>query len=56
MKGVHSGAGLAIGAAMGLLLGLLFFDGWWLAPVAGAAVGLIIGAIVEIQSRSTSRR
>lgn len=43
------------GAALGLLMGLLVFDGEWWAPIAGAAIGLIVGAVIEaIRQKSTN--
>lgn len=47
MKGLWTGAGLVTGAALGLLMGQLMFDGAWWAPVVGTGVGLIVGAIVD---------
>ncbi len=36
-------------AALGILIGLLLLEEWWYGPIIGAAVGLLIGAIVDAQ-------
>lgn len=48
MKGVRTGVGIVFGAALGLVLGILFFDSWWLGPMIGVAAGMIIGAVAEL--------
>lgn len=50
VKGAWTGTGIAFGAALGILVGLLLFDDWWLGPVIGAVVGLLIGAIADAQA------
>ncbi len=40
---------MAIGAALGLIFGLLVFPGWW-APVAGVSTGLLIGEVIDPQA------
>ena len=49
MRGLRAGLGMAFGAAFGLIFGLLVFDSWW-APVAGASLGLLIGAVIDLQT------
>lgn len=36
----------------GLMFGLLLFDGWWIGPMVGVGVGLVAGAVVDLQSGS----
>ncbi len=51
MKGLRTGFGLAFGAGVGMVGGLLVADDawiWWL--IVGAAVGLVIGAIMDSRS------
>jgi hypothetical protein len=48
MRGYRAGLGAAIGAALGLIFSLLVFDSWW-APVAGVSIGLLIGAVIDLQ-------
>lgn len=48
MKGARTGVGLVLGAALGLVFGLMLFDSWWLGPMIGVAAGLIIGAIADL--------
>jgi hypothetical protein len=56
MKGIWAGAGLAIGAALGLLFGQMMFDGSVWSLMIGAGVGLIVGAVVEaLRSHGTDR-
>jgi len=47
---VYAGGGLAVGAALGTIFGLLLFDEIALGAGIGAAVGLIIGAIIDAQA------
>ena len=49
MRGYRAGLGIAFGAAFGLIVGLLVFNSWW-APVAGASLGLLIGAVLDMQA------
>lgn len=52
MKGLRAGFGLALGAGVGVVAGLMVTDDawiWWL--LVGAAVGLVIGAVMDSQSR-----
>ncbi len=54
MRGLWTGAGVVTGAAIGLLVGQLVFDGEWWAPAVGAGIGLILGAAIEaFKSKST---
>ena len=48
MKGARTGVGLVFGAALGLIVGLLGFNNWWVGPMIGVAVGLIIGAVADL--------
>jgi hypothetical protein len=48
MKGARTGVGLVFGAALGLILGQMLFDNWWLGPMIGVAAGLTIGAVVDL--------
>lgn len=53
MRGVRTGLGIALGAGLGMLAGLLVTDDawiWWL--IVGAAAGLIIGASMDSRSDS----
>lgn len=47
----YAGAGLVIGAAIGMILGLLLFEDLALSLGFGAAVGLMIGAMRDAQGR-----
>ena len=47
----HAGAGLAIGAAIGMIFGLLLFENLALGCVIGAAVGLVMGAAIDAHER-----
>jgi membrane associated rhomboid family serine protease len=56
MRGNWTGVGITAGAPIGLIFGLLITGGWW-GPIAGAAVGLVIGAILDAwASRKRTRR
>ena len=43
----YAGAGLAIGAAIGMIFGLLLFENLAWGCVIGCAVGLIMGAAID---------
>jgi uncharacterized membrane protein len=43
-----AGGGMFLGAAFGILLGLLIFANPWYGPAIGAVLGLFIGAVLEI--------
>ena len=48
----YAGAGLAIGAAIGMIFGLLLFENLALGSTIGAAGGLVIGAAaIDAQGR-----
>lgn len=49
MRGAWTGVGLSVGAALGLLFGMLISPFWW-GPLAGASLGLIVGAIIDAQA------
>ena len=44
---IYTGSGLAIGAALGIMFGLMLFENLATGAVIGAGLGLIIGAIVD---------
>ncbi len=46
---VYAGLGISIGAALGLCIGVLMWDGEWLALaiVFGSAAGLVAGAAAD---------
>ncbi len=49
-KTVHyAGAGLAIGAAIGMIFGLMLLENLALGCAIGAAVGLVMGALIDAQ-------
>jgi uncharacterized membrane protein len=43
-----AGAGIALGAAFGILFGMLLFDNPWIGPAVGAVGGLLIAALAEL--------
>ena len=47
----YAGAGLAIGAAIGMIFGLMLFENLAWGCVIGAALGLVIGAAIDAQRR-----
>ena len=47
----YAGAGLAIGAGVGMILGPLLFENLAWGCVIGAAVGLVMGAAIDAQGR-----
>jgi len=46
-----AGAGLAIGAAIGMIFGLMLFENQALGCAIGAAVGLVMGAAIDAHER-----
>ena len=52
---MNTGYGLVLGAALGLLVGTLFALELWLAPLVGAGLGLIIGAMVDARRAKDDR-
>lgn len=51
-KTVHyAGAGLAIGAAIGMIFGLMLLENLALGSFIGTAVGLVMGAAIDAQRR-----
>lgn len=48
MKGARTGVGLVFGAALGLVFGLMLIDNWWMGPMIGVALGLIVGAVADL--------
>jgi uncharacterized membrane protein len=49
-KLIYIGSGIALGAGLGLIASLLFFDNLALSLIFGAAVGLVIGALIDWQA------
>lgn len=49
-KPVYTASGIALGAGLGLVASLLFFDNLALSLIFGAAVGLVIGALIDWQA------
>jgi len=47
----YTGAGLAIGAAIGMIFGLMLFENLAWGCVIGAALGLVMGAAIDAQRR-----
>jgi uncharacterized membrane protein len=47
----YAGSGLAIGAAIGIIFGLMLFENLALGSAIGASVGLIMGAAIDAQRR-----
>lgn len=46
-----AGSGIAIGAAIGMIFGLLLFESQAIGCAFGAALGLLIGAVIDAQKR-----
>ena len=46
-----AGAGLSIGAAIGMIFGLMLFENQALGIAIGAAVGLVMGAAIDARGR-----
>lgn len=44
---MYTGSGLAIGAALGLLFGLMLFENMAFGTLIGAVLGLMVGAIID---------
>ena len=51
-RGMFAGSGIAIGAAIGMLFGLLLSADLVLMVGLGVAVGLVVGAIIDLQRRA----
>ena len=47
----YAGSGLVIGAATGMIFGLVLFENLAVGCVIGAALGLVIGAAIDAQER-----
>jgi uncharacterized membrane protein len=47
----YAGSGLAIGAAIGMIFGLMLFENLALGCAIGAALGLIVGAAIDAYNR-----
>jgi uncharacterized membrane protein len=50
-----AGAGLALGAAFGILFGMLLFENPWYGPILGAAAGLLFAALIDINRNRNDR-
>jgi uncharacterized membrane protein len=50
-----AGAGLALGAAFGILFGMLLFENPWFGPILGAAAGLVIAALIDLNRNRNDR-
>ena len=48
---VFVGSAMALGAALGLLFGLMLLGNAAVGPLAGAVIGAVSGLIYEVQSR-----
>ncbi len=46
-----AGSGMVIGAAIGMIFGMLLFESQAIGCVFGAALGLVIGAAIDAQKR-----
>jgi uncharacterized membrane protein len=55
-KTSYTGIGIALGAPLGLIFGLLLFDNNGLGIVLGAALGVVIGAIADVQTKNTQSK
>lgn len=51
---IYAAPGMAIGAALGFLFGLMLLDSVFIGPIVGAMVGAVISMIWELQ-RSRER-
>jgi flagellar biosynthesis protein FliR len=51
----HKGSGMAIGATLGFIFGLMLFDNLALGLVLGVAIGLGIGSMVDIQANKARK-
>jgi hypothetical protein len=49
-RGVVAGSGMALGAGLGLLLGLLLSGEIWTMVAIGVVAGLLVGAIIDLRS------
>ena len=47
----YAGSGLAIGAAIGMIFGLMLFENLTLGSAIGAAVDLVMGAAIDAHER-----
>jgi uncharacterized membrane protein len=47
----YAGSGLAVGAAIGMIFGLMLFENLALGCAIGAALGLIVGAAIDAYNR-----
>lgn len=43
----YTGTGIALGAGLGIVFGLLLLPTWWWGPLIGAVAGLLVGAVVD---------
>jgi len=47
----YAGAGLVVGAGVGMIFGLLLFENLALGCAIGAALGLVMGAAIDAHER-----
>ena len=47
----YAGSGLAVGAAIGMIFGLMLFEELALGGTIGAALGLMVGAAIDAYNR-----
>ncbi|HEY7704774.1 MAG TPA: hypothetical protein VID03_08105 [Acidimicrobiia bacterium] len=45
----HEGMAVVLGAALGLPLGLLLLETWWIGPLIGVIVGVLIGVFLTLR-------
>jgi uncharacterized membrane protein len=50
-----AGAGLTLGAAFGILFGMLLFENPWYGLILGAGAGLLVAAIMELYKSRKDR-
>lgn len=46
---IYTGSGMAIGAALGLIFGMMLFEHAVVGPLAGAAIGAVISLVWGLQ-------
>lgn len=53
---MYTGLGLVFGAALGMIFGMMLFSELWVGPLIGTALGLIVGAIIDVNHTGSSSR
>lgn len=56
MRGTRTGVGLVFGAGLGLVLGQVLLDQWWIGLMIGSAAGLVVGAVADLLKPPDSPR